>query len=82
MVGLQASRLLNQDPDGILTLGGLIFLYFIAFLSYLIFTVIEYESSVIKRLIRGKCDPKLYIPSTLNIDLLLWHTQLIMCAVK
>ena len=26
--------------------------------------------------------PKLYIPSTLNIDLILWHTQLIVCAVK
>ena len=25
---------------------------------------------------------KLYIPSTLNIDLTLWHTQLIVCAVK
>ena len=25
---------------------------------------------------------KLYIPSTLNIDLKLWHTQLIVCAVK
>ena len=24
--------------------------------------------------------PKLYIPSTLNIDLILWHTQLIVCA--
>ena len=24
--------------------------------------------------------PKLYIPSTLNIDLILWHTQLIACA--
>ena len=24
--------------------------------------------------------PKLYIPSTLNIDLTLWHTQLIVCA--
>ena len=23
--------------------------------------------------------PKLYIPSTLNIDLILWHTQLIVC---
>ena len=23
---------------------------------------------------------KLYIPSTLNIDLMLWHTQLIVCA--
>ena len=27
-------------------------------------------------------DPKLHIPSTLNIDLILWHTQLILCAVK
>ena len=26
------------------------------------------------------CAAKLYIPSTLNIDLILWHTQLIMCA--
>ena len=25
---------------------------------------------------------KLYIPSTINIDLILWHTQLIVCAVK
>ena len=25
---------------------------------------------------------KLYISSTLNIDLILWHTQLIVCAVK
>ena len=25
---------------------------------------------------------KLYIPSTLNIDLILWHTQLNVCAVK
>ena len=25
---------------------------------------------------------KLYIPSTLNTDYLLWHTQLIVCAVK
>ena len=24
--------------------------------------------------------PKLYIPSTLNIDLLLWHKKLIVCA--
>ena len=27
-------------------------------------------------------DSKLYIPSTLNTDSLLWHTQLIVCAVK
>ena len=26
------------------------------------------------------CLAKLYIPSTLNIDLILWHTQLIVCA--
>ena len=26
------------------------------------------------------CRSKLYIPSTLNIDLILWHTQLIICA--
>ena len=25
-------------------------------------------------------DPKLYIPSTLSINLILWHTQLIVCA--
>ena len=25
---------------------------------------------------------KLYIPSTLNTDYLLWHTQLIVCAVR
>ena len=27
-------------------------------------------------------NPKLFTPSTLNIDLILWHTQLNMCAVK
>ena len=26
--------------------------------------------------------PKLYIPSTLNIDLIQWHTHWIVCAVK
>ena len=25
---------------------------------------------------------KIYIPSTLNIDLILWHTQLMVCAEK
>ena len=25
-------------------------------------------------------EPKLYTPSTLNIDLILWHTQFIVCA--
>ena len=28
----------------------------------------------------SRCYTKLYIPSTLNIDHLLWHTQLIVCA--
>ena len=27
-------------------------------------------------------EAKLYIPSTLNIDFILWHTQLIVCAVE
>ena len=27
-------------------------------------------------------EAKLYIPSTLNTDYILWHTQLIVCAVK
>ena len=30
--------------------------------------------------ILGTAEPKLYIPSTLNIDLIMWHTQLIVCA--
>ena len=28
------------------------------------------------------CKAKLYTPSTPNIDLILWHTHLIVCAVK
>ena len=32
-----------------------------------------------KRQAKGKV---IYIPSTLNTDYLLWHTQLIVCAVK
>ena len=35
-----------------------------------------------KALIQFELDPKLYTPSTLNIDFIQWHTQLIMCAVK
>ena len=27
-------------------------------------------------------EPKLYTPSTLNIDLILWHTQFIVCAMN
>ena len=41
-------------------------------------------NSHLKKIIRPKNFlepyPKLYIPSTLNIDLILWHTQLIVCA--
>ena len=29
-----------------------------------------------------KMEAKLYTPSTLNIEFIQWHTQLIMCAVK
>ena len=32
--------------------------------------------------LKSQGSPKLYIPSTLNIDLILWHTQLILCALK
>ena len=32
---------------------------------------------IVTKLTQG---PKLYIPSTLNIDLILWHTQLNVCA--
>ena len=28
----------------------------------------------------SRYEPKLYTPSTLNIDLMLWHTHLIVCA--
>ena len=30
--------------------------------------------------IQFEVHPKLYTPSTLNIDIILWHTQLIVCA--
>ena len=52
-------------------------------------------ATISERLMLKKCDyiivntdayfersPKLYNPSTLNIDLILWHTQLIVYAVK
>ena len=39
------------------------------------------EGTKLKILFRGLGrEAKLYIPSTLNIDLILWHTQLIVCA--
>ena len=30
----------------------------------------------------SRYEPKLYTPSTLNIDLMLWHTQLSVCVAK
>ena len=36
----------------------------------------------IKNVFKKRLQPKLYIPSTLNTDYLLWHAQLIVCAVK
>ena len=32
--------------------------------------------------LRAALSSKLYIPSTLNVDLILWHTQLIVYAIK
>ena len=43
---------------------------------------IRLGSYVVYSFVSFKLCPKLYTPSTLNIDLILWHTQLIMCAVK
>ena len=44
----------------------------------------EGEKVSLKICLAGELNPgpKLYIPSTLNIDLMLWHTKLIVCAVK
>ena len=41
-----------------------------------------YDESFFSVLSSFDLGAKLYIPSTLNIDLILWHTQLIVCAVK
>ena len=38
--------------------------------------------SLLLRVVHSNLTTKLYIPSTLNIDLILWHIQLILCAVK
>ena len=39
-------------------------------------------ASPISTTCKGYLNPKLYIPSTLNTNYLLWHSQLIVCAVK
>ena len=39
----------------------------------------NYESRIFPNFLTSMT-AKLYIPSTLNIDLILWHTQLIVCA--
>ena len=45
---------------------------------------IEQDQVVVNKIFRQcrRGRAKLYIPSALNIDLILWHTQLIVCAVK
>ena len=50
-------------------------------------SVLEWINSILFRLMlhhylmrTKRSDAKLYIPSTLNIDLILWQTQLIVCA--
>ena len=64
--------------------------------SLIMIVVIEYRASVVMEFLVKKLNffqtaigqllsrnkSKLYISSTLNIDLILWHTQLIVCAVK
>ena len=35
-----------------------------------------------KSVTKSRLQSKLYIPSTLNIDFILWHTQMIVCTVK
>ena len=58
--------------------------------NFPICTLIEEESrGELKLMMRkldsgepGKPEPKLYSPSNLNTDYLLWHRQLIVCAVK
>ena len=58
--------------------------------NFPICTLIEEESrGELKLMMRkldsgepGKPEPKLYSQSYLNTDYLLWHTQLIVCAVK
>ena len=42
---------------------------------------IEQSGILIVKHVSGS-NAKFYIPSTLNIDLILWHTQLIVCAVN
>ena len=46
----------------------------------LIYTTWTYKIAELNQIDNSIKQPKLYIPSTLNIDLILWHTQLIVCA--
>ena len=41
-----------------------------------------YEDYLVVNLQKVRAKAKLYIPSTLNIALIQWHTQLNVCAVK
>ena len=73
---------------------GLMILLNLSFFHYLLTLLALCTHPRSKRLLRTSCkrrvkgalgstrDPKLYIPSTLNFDLILWHTQLIVYAVK
>ena len=45
-------------------------------------TLVYHTYTKLSNFPRFRRHPKLYIPSTLNIDLILWHTQLIVCALK
>ena len=44
--------------------------------------VLRYGLIFAKNLFKSTPKPKLYIPSTPNIDLIQWHTHWIVCAVK
>ena len=43
---------------------------------------VNFLCTYVRRTFPSVVEAKLYISSTLNIDLTLWHTQLIVCAVK
>ena len=46
------------------------------------FIMLLIVGNTILLMLKVSLQSKLYIPSALNIDLILWHTQLIVCAVK
>ena len=54
--------------------------FFILFHQKWTFLLFLHSSAFAHAFLQICSRPKLYIPSTLNIDLILWHTQLIVCA--